>query len=248
MAKTLYAVDELSGFVAACAPGSGPPGSRDEAEVREEEAQAAVVAAAVNREEVQRGIEELGVDLDEHIALVIEALAEQRTSSGSAAGPRRPRKSPRMSRWLKISLGVLAGLVVLLLLNAIVVSNTTKDAERRDDGAQLVDTANGTLQVLEEGNPGGTPIVLVHCYTCSMNWWDDLAPLLAQDHRVIRVDLLGHGGSDKPAAATRSTTRRARSPRRSRTRGSGRDRGRPLLGGTVATALAEQSPELASRS
>ena len=33
-----------------------------------------------------------------------------------------------MSRWLKVSLGTLAGLVVLLLLNAIVVSNTTEDA------------------------------------------------------------------------------------------------------------------------
>jgi hypothetical protein len=74
-----------------------------------------------------------------------------------------------MSRWLKVSLGVLAGLVVLLLLNAIVVSNTTEDAELRDDGARLIETANGTLQVLDEGNPGGTPIVLVHCYTCSMN-------------------------------------------------------------------------------
>jgi predicted hydrolase (HD superfamily) len=34
-------------------------------------------AAAVNREDIQRGIEELDVDQDEHIALVIEALAER---------------------------------------------------------------------------------------------------------------------------------------------------------------------------
>ena len=52
-----------------------------------------------------------------------------------------------MSRWLKITLGVIAGLLVLLALNAIVVSNATKDAYVRDHGAQLVDTSNGTLQV-----------------------------------------------------------------------------------------------------
>src|ERR671936_452934 len=39
-------------------------------------------AAAVNREDIQRGIEELGVDQDEHIALVIEALAERSEELG----------------------------------------------------------------------------------------------------------------------------------------------------------------------
>ena len=34
-------------------------------------------AAAVNREEVRRGAEELGVDFDEHIATVIAALDER---------------------------------------------------------------------------------------------------------------------------------------------------------------------------
>jgi predicted hydrolase (HD superfamily) len=39
-------------------------------------------AAAVSREEVERGIDELGVDPDEHIALVIEALAEHADELG----------------------------------------------------------------------------------------------------------------------------------------------------------------------
>ena len=39
-------------------------------------------AAAVNRDEVQRGIDELGVDQDEHIALIIEALAERSDELG----------------------------------------------------------------------------------------------------------------------------------------------------------------------
>ena len=154
-----------------------------------------------------------------------------------------------MSRWLKIAIGVLVALVLLLIVNAIVVSSTTKDAEVRDDGAKLVDTANGTLQVLEEGDPdAGSPIVLIHCYTCSMNWWDDLAPLLARDHRVIRVDLLGHGGSDKPGSGYAITDQATAIAEALASLGVvdatvvGHS-----LGGTVATALAEQSPELASR-
>src|SRR6188768_3260262 len=105
-----------------------------------------------------------------------------------------------MPRWLKLTLGVVAGLIVLLLLNALVVSNTTKDAYIRDQGATLLDTSTGRLQVLEQGDPKGSPIVLLHCATCSMDWWDRLAPLLGQDHRVIRIDLLGMGGSDKPGS------------------------------------------------
>jgi pimeloyl-ACP methyl ester carboxylesterase len=151
-------------------------------------------------------------------------------------------------RWLKITLGVIAGLVVLLLLNAIVVSNATKDAYVRDSGARLVDTSNGTLQVLEEGNPRGTPIVLIHCYTCSMSWWDDLAPLLERDHRVIRVDLLGHGGSDKPSAgysiddqATVVAEALAKLGVANATVVG------HSLGGSLVTALAQRSPQLASR-
>src|SRR4029079_16293677 len=104
-----------------------------------------------------------------------------------------------MPRWLKITLGVVGGIVVLLLLNAIVVSNATKDAYVRDDGARLIDASAGTLQVLDQGNPQGSPIVLLHCATCSMDCGYNLAPLLEQDHRIIRIDLLGMGGSDKPS-------------------------------------------------
>jgi putative nucleotidyltransferase with HDIG domain len=82
MAKTLYAVDELSGFVAACAlvRPTGIEGMKPKS-VKKKLKQPSF-AAAVNREEVQRGIEELGVDQDEHIALIIEALAERSDELG----------------------------------------------------------------------------------------------------------------------------------------------------------------------
>jgi pimeloyl-ACP methyl ester carboxylesterase len=154
-----------------------------------------------------------------------------------------------VSRWLKVALAVVAGLIVLLVINAVVVSNETKSAELRTDGAQLVETANGTLQLLDEGDPKGSPIVLVHCYTCSMRWWDKLAPLLAQGgHRVIRVDLLGHGGSDKPGGGYAITDQaNALAEALAKLGVSGATVVGHSLGGTVVTALAEQSPQLASR-
>jgi pimeloyl-ACP methyl ester carboxylesterase len=162
-----------------------------------------------------------------------------------------------VSRWLKITLGVLGGLVVLLLLNALVVSNETKNAYIRDAGARLVDTSNGTLQVLDQGNqqtrppqtpPQGNPIVLIHCYTCSMDWWDNLAPLLERDHRVIRVDLLGHGGSDKPSTGYSIDDQASAVAEALAKLGVvGATIVGHSLGGSVATALAQQSPQLASR-
>jgi pimeloyl-ACP methyl ester carboxylesterase len=151
-------------------------------------------------------------------------------------------------RWLKITLGVIAALIVLLVINAIVVSNATKDAYVRNSGARLVETANGTLQVLDQGNPRGTPIVLLHCDTCSMAWWQRLAPLLARDHRVISVDLLGMGGSDKPGGGYAITDQAAATAEALAKLGViGATVVGHSLGGSVATALAQQSPQLASR-
>lgn len=153
-----------------------------------------------------------------------------------------------MRTWVKVLLGVLGAIVVLLALNAIVVSNETADAERNVEGADLIETSNGTLQVLDQGKQSGLPIVLIHGYTGSLNWFEELAPLLAADHRVIRVDLLGHGGSDKPskgyaiADQANAIAEALASLEVTDATIVGHS-----LGGTVATALAEQSPELAAR-
>jgi pimeloyl-ACP methyl ester carboxylesterase len=153
-----------------------------------------------------------------------------------------------VSRWLKILLGILAGIIVLLILNAIAVSQQTDDAEVNVDGAEIVETSYGGLQVLDEGDPQGSPIVLIHCYTCSMNWWGQLAPMLESGHRVIRVDLLGHGGSDKPGSGYEMEKQANGIAEALNELGvSGATVVGHSLGGTVATALAEQSPELLSK-
>jgi putative nucleotidyltransferase with HDIG domain len=75
--KTLYAVDELSGFVLACAyvRPEGVHGLTPKS-VKKKLKQPSF-AAAVNREEVRRGAEELGADFDDHVRFVIAALEER---------------------------------------------------------------------------------------------------------------------------------------------------------------------------
>jgi len=73
--KTLYACDELTGFITAAAMVRPERLSGlQSASVRKKMKQKAF-AAAVNREDIVRGAEDLGVDLNEHIQFVIEALS-----------------------------------------------------------------------------------------------------------------------------------------------------------------------------
>jgi putative nucleotidyltransferase with HDIG domain len=82
LAKTLYAVDELSGFIAACAlvRPTGIEGMKPKS-VRKKLRQPSF-AAKVDREQIRRGIEERGVDESEHIQFVIDAMAERADELG----------------------------------------------------------------------------------------------------------------------------------------------------------------------
>jgi len=75
MAKALFAVDELCGFLGACAL-VRPSRSLADLEVSsvKKKLKDKAFARAVSREDIQRGVEELGVSLDDHIAFVIQAL------------------------------------------------------------------------------------------------------------------------------------------------------------------------------
>jgi pimeloyl-ACP methyl ester carboxylesterase len=152
-----------------------------------------------------------------------------------------------MSRWLKALLAVLGALLVLMLLNAVVSDHQTKSAEVTVDGARIISLPGGDLQVLDEGPRDAPPIVLLHCYTCSINWWGRLIPLLDRDHRVIAIDLLGHGGSEMPRSGYSMQDQAQLVAQVLDRLGVGKAIvvGHSL-GGVVAVALAEQSPELVS--
>jgi len=87
--KTLFACDELAGFITACAlvkPGKslaevGAPSVRKKMKDK-------AFARSVHREDILEGAADLGVDLEEHIAFCIEAMkgiARELGLDGSAA-------------------------------------------------------------------------------------------------------------------------------------------------------------------
>jgi putative nucleotidyltransferase with HDIG domain len=72
--KVLFAVDELSGFVVACALVRPDHLEGLEAKSVKKKLKDKSFAAKVNRDDIYQGIEELGVDMDEHIDFVIMAI------------------------------------------------------------------------------------------------------------------------------------------------------------------------------
>jgi putative nucleotidyltransferase with HDIG domain len=89
--RTLFACDELAGFITACAyvRPEGIEGMRPKSVKKKLKAPS--FAAAVSREDIQTGAEELGAEsglsFDEHLQLVINAMAEKADELG--IGPKR---------------------------------------------------------------------------------------------------------------------------------------------------------------
>lgn len=72
--KALYACDELCGFITACALVRPTRLLGLKAKSVRKKMKQASFAAAVNRDDIVRGAEDLGVELNEHIAFCIEAM------------------------------------------------------------------------------------------------------------------------------------------------------------------------------
>jgi putative nucleotidyltransferase with HDIG domain len=87
MARTLFAVDELCGFLVACAL-VRPSRSLADLEVSsvKKKLKDKAFARGVNREEVHQGAAELGVPLDEHVQFVLEALRPVEKTLGLGTG------------------------------------------------------------------------------------------------------------------------------------------------------------------
>lgn len=94
MEKTLFACDELAGFITACAlvkPGKSL--AEVEAKSVRKKMKDKAFARSVNRDDITNGAADLGVELEEHIAFCIEAMkgiAEELGLDGSAAKPASP--------------------------------------------------------------------------------------------------------------------------------------------------------------
>jgi pimeloyl-ACP methyl ester carboxylesterase len=153
-----------------------------------------------------------------------------------------------MGRGWKIGIAVAVGLIALLVVNALVVDGKTKSAEVTVPGGRLLDLPAGEVQVVDRGPRDGAPIVLVHCFSCSIDWWDRVMPALTRRHRVVAIDLLGHGGSEKPGSGY-TIPHQAEVVAQALRRLGVRDAEvvGHSLGGAVVTGLAQSAPALVDR-
>jgi pimeloyl-ACP methyl ester carboxylesterase len=151
-------------------------------------------------------------------------------------------------RWTKIALAVLVVVAILLGVNTLATSNETAAAEVTVTGGRILELPGGDIQVVDRGPRDAPAIVLLHGWTCAIDWWDRVMPLLERRHRVVAVDLLGHGGSEKPSSGysmvnqgklVAQALRRLDLPKATVVGHS--------MGAVVAIALAEAVPELVDR-
>ena len=153
-----------------------------------------------------------------------------------------------MGRGWKIACGVVLALFALAVDNALVVDADTDGAAVTVPGGKILELPGGDIQVRDRGPREGEPIVLIHCFSCAMDYWDGMLPALSKRHRVVAVDLRGHGGSEKPASGygvgeqAELVAEALRELEVSDAEVVGHS-----LGGAVTVALAEQAPALVDR-
>ncbi len=157
-----------------------------------------------------------------------------------------------MRRGWKILLALVVVIAALLAVNTVVVDGETKPAEVNVEGGKIMKLNSVDLQVVDRPatgpGPEGAPIVLLHCYACSMSWWQDVVPALNRNHRVITFDLIGFGGSEKPGSGY-SIDDQARAVAEAMNQ-MGVQAAVVVghsMGGLVATALAQNSSQLVDR-
>jgi pimeloyl-ACP methyl ester carboxylesterase len=163
------------------------------------------------------------------------------------ADPRSPGREPQVGRARRrrrriIASTILLAVVGLLPGNAAMVDRQDADAT----GTSTLPLDGGNIYVRQDGPRDAPALVLLHGLGSSTRWWDRVVPMLARSYHVIRIDLLGHGRSTKPAGGGYAI------PQQARRVGQALDRlgvthaivvGHST-GGYVATALAEQRGDL----
>lgn len=170
-----------------------------------------------------------------------------------------------MKRRWKVLIGLILLLLALAVLNAFAANRETQPARVTVEGGEILELPGGALQVLDvapseppastegggENDPSALPlppIVLIHGYTGSINWWQEVIPLLSRHHRVIAFDLLGHGGSAKPSSGYTVAGQADLIAQALNELGvEGAVLVGHSLGGTIAVAVTERASELVDR-
>src|SRR6266550_42199 len=90
---------------------------------------------------------------------------------------------------------------LLLLVLCVLVIGATATAQKQSQTESRFATLDGARIHYQNYGQGREALVLIHGWTCSIEYWRDLIPDLSKRSRVIAIDLPGHGQSDKPQVA-----------------------------------------------
>ena len=146
----------------------------------------------------------------------------------------------------KAKISAVALVVVGLLVNSVLVSRATRDAEPFA-GGEVLALPGPDLNVREWGSDGGRAVVLIHGYAASMAWWGTVPEALAAEgHRVIAVDVVGHGGSEAPGADEAFGAQGQATAILEALEALGVEQATLIghsMGGHIATAIAEREPQ-----
>jgi pimeloyl-ACP methyl ester carboxylesterase len=170
-----------------------------------------------------------------------------RTHQLDDADPRSPDQEPHPGRARRPRRRIIAATSLLAVVGLLLGNAATVDWQDADaTGNSTLPLDGGNIYVRQDGPRDAPALVLIHGLASSTRWWDRVVPRLARSYHVIRIDLLGHGRSAKPAGGGYAI------PQQGRRVGQALDRlgvrhaivvGHST-GGAVATALAEQRGDL----
>jgi len=94
-------------------------------------------------------------------------------------------KTIQVSYWFQITLALILVALIFVSCQEGPESPTT-GMTASDDGVTI------QYQVVGTGRPA---LVFVHCWCCQQSFWDAQVPYFSQKHRVVTLDLAGHGKS-----------------------------------------------------
>lgn len=92
------------------------------------------------------------------------------------------------------------GLLTMVVLTSALAAPPVASAQKASTTAAKSRFAklDGTRIHYQSHGKGREALVLIHGWTCNLDYWRDQVPDFAKRNRVIALDLPGHGQSDKP--------------------------------------------------
>src|SRR5262245_39835781 len=64
-----------------------------------------------------------------------------------------------------------------------------------DDKTSVVESADGVPIHYSVQGKGEPALVFIHCWSCDRHLWDNQVPVFSKNHRIVTIDLPGHGES-----------------------------------------------------